>query len=46
MTLLLLQWGETPLDRAKEDEVVEALEKQQMKVNKTNNNNYIIYDSF
>ena len=43
---LLLQLGRTPLDKAKQDEVVKALKKQQMKVNKTNNDDYIIYDSF
>ena len=29
---LLLQYGSTPLDIAKGDEVIEALKKQQMKV--------------
>ena len=36
---LLLQFGETPLDIAKGDEVIEALKNQQMKVHKTNNDN-------
>ena len=43
---LLLQWGEKPLDMAKGIKVVKALKKQQMKVHKTNNDEYIIYDSF
>ena len=34
---LLLQDGDTPLDVARGDEVIEALKKQQMKVHKTNN---------
>ena len=34
---LLLQYGTTPIDIAKGDEVIEALKKQQMKVHKTNN---------
>ena len=34
---LLLQYGDTPLDVARGDEVIEALKKQQMKVHKTNN---------
>ena len=31
---LLLQYGETPIDRAEGDEVIEALKKQQIKVHK------------
>ena len=34
---LLLQDGDTPLDKARGDEVIGALKKQQMKVHKTNN---------
>ena len=34
---LLLQYGQTPIDIAKGDEVIEALKKQQMKVHKTDN---------
>ena len=37
---LLLQDGETPLDIAKENEVIQALEKQQMKVHESINNDY------
>ena len=44
--ILLLQFGQTPLDKAKGHEVVQALKKQQMKVYSTNNNDCIIYDSF
>ena len=43
---ILLQYGQTPLDSAKGDEVVQALKKQQMKVHSTNNNDCIVYDSF
>ena len=34
---LLLQWGNTPFDRAEGDEVIEVIKKQQMKVHKTSN---------
>ena len=37
LLIIIIQDGKTPLDRGKGNEVILVLEKQQMKVHKTNN---------